>query len=47
MPIAVAYGYSNACVQEGKIIVLHCLAVTKVSAYVCHVFERLFKCPFS
>lgn len=36
MPVTVAYSYFNACAQEGKIIVLHCLAVIKVLACLCH-----------
>lgn len=36
MPVTVAYSYFNACLQEGKITVLNCLAMIKVSPYVCH-----------
>lgn len=36
MLVIVAYSYFNASAQEGKITVLHCLAVCKVLASVCH-----------
>lgn len=36
MTAIVAYSYFNASAQEGKITVLHCLAVLEALASVCH-----------
>lgn len=36
MTAIVAYSYFNASTQEGKITVLHCLAVLKAWTSVCH-----------